>query len=184
MAPSSNPAAVSAHSAGLVNGSAKQQSTVVSKPAALRKRIEPAIPLPYIRRAKQPIVAPQLPSPLRTNSENSEPTTNNNTNNHKVETENIQPGRDAVLSNGNSTPSYEKSASPRKPENGGAGVTKGDAELLPQQREAESVEATVPQELDAETQSRPDNRFSLPGKTRPKTKTARLEERKLTTHLR
>lgn len=39
-----------------------------------RKRVEPAIPLPYLqRRPKKPTASTQLPSPLRTNSEDAAP---------------------------------------------------------------------------------------------------------------
>lgn len=159
MAPIPN-SAVSAHPPGLVNGTAKQP-TPAAKPT-IRKRIEPVIPLPYLRRPKQATAAPQLPSPLRTNSESSVPTPT------KVETEKLQPGREAVLSNG-STPLYEKTpASSSKPEDGDTRVTTANTDPLPQQEPEPVMAAVVPQELEAEMQAPDASRLTPPGKGHPR----------------
>lgn len=161
MAPSPSPnPAVSAHPPTLVNGNAKKPTTA-ARPV-VRKRIEPAIPLPYIRRPKKPTAAPQLPSPLRTNSENSVPTSNN------VETEELQSGQENVLSNG-TTPSYETPASPQKPENGDTRVTTENADALSSQ-EAEPIAAAPPlQEQNAKMQVPVTGQLTPPGKGYPRT---------------
>lgn len=161
MMPIPSAAAVSAHPPpGLVNGTAKQLTTAAAaKPPPIRKRVEPVIPLPYLRRSKQATAAPQLSSPLRTNSENSLPSPS------KVDTEELQPGHEAVLSNG-TTPLYEAPAAAEKPENGELRMTaaNNNTDSLPQQ-EPEAVPAAVPpQELEAEVQVPAAGRLTPPGK--------------------
>ncbi|ROW08417.1 hypothetical protein VMCG_03105 [Cytospora schulzeri] len=133
MAPSNAPTAVSS-AANHANPTSFRQNSA-SRPL-VRKRIEPVIPLPYLqRRPKQPPASTQLPSPLRTNSEDAPP------NSDKGQ---AQPSKDEVkgLSNG-IKPTADSPAPPQNVEQEETGIANVGDDLHHQEPEPVSADTAT-----------------------------------------
>ncbi|ROW03316.1 hypothetical protein VSDG_01374 [Cytospora chrysosperma] len=132
MAPSNAPTAVSsaAYHANHANSTSMIQKSA-SRPL-VRKRIEPVIPLPYLqRRPKQPPASTQLPSPLRTNSEDAPPDSDK---------DQAQPRTYEVKGLANGTkPTADSLAPPQGIEQEETGIAEVEAELHHQKPEPVSA---------------------------------------------
>ena len=130
MAPSNAPAAV---------GSAVHHASspsMMQRPASrpfVRKRVEPVIPLPYLqRRPKQPPASTQVPSPLRTNSEEDTPP--------NPDSDQGRPKTDEVKDLANDVkPTADGPAPPQKNEEEETASAKAETEPRPQEPEPVSA---------------------------------------------
>lgn len=114
-------------------------SSMMQRPASTprsfaRKRVEPVLPLPYLqRRSKQPPATTQVPSPLRTNSEEDTTLPNSDSNQARQTTPEV---KDLAT---DSKPMADGPAPPQKINKEDTGSARAEAHLHPQEPEPVSV---------------------------------------------
>lgn len=130
MAPPNAPVAVG--NAAATTNSAARTTSAAQNP--VRRRIEPVIPLPYIRRPKAPTATSQLPaspSPLRHNDETTPPTSSQHNPDRQTQPE-LRPPSDRVeaVTNGGRL-ANDAPGSPQTSEQDDAGFTTVQADNPP-----------------------------------------------------
>lgn len=128
MAPSKAPASAPAAARPTVGTASAEVKKLYAAQNPVRRRVEPVIPLPYIRRPKPPTATSQLPaspSPLRNNNETiTSAPEENNTDQPQPQP---QPGPVAAVTNGHEL-ANEAPISPQKPDQDDAGVATLEAD--------------------------------------------------------